>query len=415
MADVRARAVARLPFIINGTLELPEVLARTLEQVEMLVGGERAFVVMMEDGRQQCRAARGIAPSQWKSPRYTLARTITHGVIKDGAPLLTSDAQVHQRPDLARSLGIQSILCAPLIATTHPIGAIFVERRLTLGIFTADDLDLLESIALHCAVAIENAQRFGGAREAGRREGASAVAEAMVLSLLPTEVPVVAGFRIAARWQSAGELSADFYDVFKLSDDERWGVVVADVSDRGPPAALFMALSRSILRASVAGAPCPADGISGANRLILEDARSGRYVLVFFCELSPNGDVTYVNAGQPAPIWWQAARGDCKRLAADSWRLGVRPDLPVRQHTLHLESQDALLIWSDGLTELRSAEGESFGEARLTDLVRRYGDLDAPSLAAALWEEVQHWLRGNAPHDDVILVIVKREEEQPES
>lgn len=415
MQDSRADAIARLPYVINGTLDLSEVLTRALEQVQVLVEPERTVIVLHDPDDLACRAARGISCSAWETPRFDFARRLVVEVVAEQRARLTSDAQVGQRTDLARSMGIQSILCAPLLNGNECLGALYAERRLTLGIFTADDLDLLETITLYTALAIENARRYGSAWEAGRREGAAQMAESMVLSLLPQETPPVPGFRVAARWQSAGEMSADFYDFFPLADRERWGMVVADVSDRGPPAAVFMALVRSILRGSVTAASDPASGVLQANRLIHADAHPDRYVRAFYSELEATGHVHYVNAGHQPPLWWQARTTTAVSLHPDIPPLGVRERVTPTVHTVRLDHGDVLLLWSDGLSELTNDQGRPFGQERLQALLQQHAHQSASAIAAAILEEARLWLHGRDPHDDVLLVVVKRQPRQTAS
>jgi GAF domain-containing protein len=160
MSDARANRTAQLSHLINGTLNLDEVFERTLEQARLLTGGERAAIILAQgEKRLRCQAAVGMECMSWESVRFEFAQRLAQQVLQEQRARLTSDAQVDQRPDLARSIGIQSILCAPLLSSGHSIGVLYVERRLTLGVFTADDLERLELIATHGAVAIENARR----------------------------------------------------------------------------------------------------------------------------------------------------------------------------------------------------------------------------------------------------------------
>ncbi|MBA3531380.1 MAG: GAF domain-containing protein, partial [Ardenticatenales bacterium] len=296
MPDARANSIAQLSHLINGTLDLDEVFERTLEQACLLTGGERAAILLAQgEGTLHCQAAVGMPCSAWASKRFGFAHRLAEQVLAHQRARLTSDAQVDLRHDLARSMGIQSILCVPLLSSGHSIGVLYVERRLTQGVFTADDLDRLELIATYGAVAIENARRYGYALESARREGAASMAEALVLALLPQEAPQIPGYDIAARWQSARDISANFYDIFPLPE-EHWGLVVADVSERGAPAAILMALTRSIIRGSVMTTPGPGPGIQQANRLLRSDFEEGHYVLAFYGELEPQGMLRYINA-----------------------------------------------------------------------------------------------------------------------
>jgi len=138
-------------------------------------------------------------------------------------------------------------------------GVIYADNRLQAGIFTQADLELLSAIASSAAIAIENARLYQVAVEKGRMERELQVAREVQTSLIPRRTPDVDGWDFAARWKPALEVSGDFYDF--IPADGRLGIVIADVSDKGMPAALFMALSRSIVRASVTPLHPPADAI----------------------------------------------------------------------------------------------------------------------------------------------------------
>lgn len=408
MPDARAQSIARLSRTINGTLDISEVFTRTLDEARLLTGGERvALLLVGKEGALQCQASWGFESAAWQTGRFHFARQLAARVCTAQQARLTSDAQVDLRPDLARSLGIQSILCAPLISHGHSIGALYVERRLTAGVFTADDLEHLEMVAIHCAVAIENARRYGSAMERARQESAATLAEAMVLSLLPQEAPQIPGYDIAARWQSAAEISADFYDIFPLPEGDRWGLVVADVSERGIPAAISMALARSIIRGSVSSAPGPAVGLERAHHLLCEHLKPERYVLAFYGELAPQGVLRYINAGHPAPLWWQARSGTFQALTSELPALCAHQRLVPVEHTVQLGRGDVLLFWSDGLAEICNPAGVPFGVERLQSLLAAHVTQPASLIAAALLEEVQLWLRGRHPHDDLLLIVLK--------
>ncbi len=232
-------------------------------------------------------------------PSFQVSRGVIERVAAEGRPLLSSDAQQDDRFSMRQSvvtLGLRSILCAPLVVRDQNTGVIYVDSRLQAGIFTPADLELLTAIASSAAIAIENARLYQAAVEKGRLERELQMARELQAWLLPQEAPVVPGWEFASHWQPAREVAGDFFDFIRLGPG-RAGALVADVADKGMAAALFMALSRSILRASLASAASPAEGIAAANRLICEDATGGMFVTLFYAEADASGVLTYVNAG----------------------------------------------------------------------------------------------------------------------
>lgn len=387
---------------------LSDIFARTFQEAQKLIGAERGLILLQnEEGLLDCHAALGLRCEQWGTKRCRFAQKLAAQVMKEQQTRLTSDAQVDQRPDIAQSMGIQSILCAPLASHNQSVGVIYVERRLTGRVFTVDDLDILETIALYTALEIESAKRNHFALEMGRDQGATEMAESLLLSLLPQKTPQIPNFDIAARWQSATLLAADFYDFFPLIERKRWGMIVADVSERGSSAVLLMALTRSIIRGSLNAASGPVIGIQQANRLIYADTNGKRYVQACYAELDQTGMFYYINAAYPAPLLWRASTTSVTVLSAQAVKLGTQDEFSPRIETIKLEAGDVLLFGSDGLFELSNPKGSSFGQERLIGLLHLYASLSASAIASAILEEAQLWMRRPMPDDDLLLMVVK--------
>ena len=164
------------------------------------------------------------------------------------------------------------------------LGVIYVDNRYQNGIFSNEELELLESIASSAAIAIDNARLYQIAVEKGRMERELQMAREVQASLIPPEMPSLAGWEFAACWKPAHEVSGDFYDFIPLPGN-RLGVIIADVSDKGMPAALFMALSRSIIRAVAGQNGSPAEDIRKANAIITRDTAENMFIALFYAEL----------------------------------------------------------------------------------------------------------------------------------
>jgi sigma-B regulation protein RsbU (phosphoserine phosphatase) len=177
--------------------------------------------------------------------------------------------------------GLRSVLCVPIRHKDEILGAVYVDNRCQNGVFNQADLELLESIASSAGIAIENARLYQLAVERGRVERELQMARAVQAGLIPTDTPKIPGWELAAYWRPAHEVGGDFYDFVALPDG-RTGIVVADVSDKGMPAAIFMALTRSILRAAAGQNNSPAADIAQASRLIWHDSAAEMYVTLCY-------------------------------------------------------------------------------------------------------------------------------------
>jgi len=185
-------------------------------------------------------------------------------------------------------------------------------------------------------------------------------------------------------------------------------VVIADVSDKGMPAALFMALSRSIVRASVAHIHQPAEGISQANRLICADATNGMFVTLFYAQLDPvTGELVYVNAGHNPPLLLRADTGELIELLRTGMVLGIHESAPYDQRSVTLNAGDLILFYTDGVTDALDTQGNEFGLDHLRRMLLDHRGASATELAAALDRTLAEF-GGAVRYDDITVVVAKR-------
>ncbi len=240
------------------------------------------------------------------------------------------------------------------------------------------------------------------------------VAREVQASLLPRTTPRLPGWEFAARWQPAREVSGDFYDFIPLGlaspeAASGLGLVIADVSDKGMPAALFMALSRSIVRASATSARSPAECITQANRLICADAAQGMFVTLFYAQLDPaTGDLTYVNAGHNPPWLFRAEDDQWLELTRTGMALGMFSAHTLKQNTVRLKAGDCLCLYTDGLTDAANPRGERFGAEQLRHILHTHRHAPVADLVAALDEALLRFREGSALFDDITVVLARR-------
>jgi sigma-B regulation protein RsbU (phosphoserine phosphatase) len=411
----RLALLCRLSQAFNSSLDLDEVLDRVMDEIIAVTGAERGFVMLREtDGRLIFRVARGMDQATIDHPQFQVSRSVVERVAREGQPTHTSDAQTDDRFSMrqsVQSLGLRSILCVPLKTKDVVTGVVYVDNRLQAGIFTPGDLELLTAIASSAAIAIENARLYQVAVEKGRMERELQMARQVQTSLLPRETPQVPGWEFAARWQPAREVAGDYYDFIPL-DGGQLGLVIADVSDKGMPAALFMALTRSVVRASVGRAPSPAEGIAHANRLICADSTGGMFVTLFYALLNPaTREFTYVNAGHNPPLLCRhsdhADQDQLTKLARTGMVLGVLENAPFEQRTLRLNPGDLVVLYTDGVTDATDVHLHGFGMDRLQRVILEHRDAPAAGLVAALEGAIGDFAGSTAPFDDIAVVVMR--------
>lgn len=407
----RLASLYRVSQVFNSSLDLGEVLNRVMDEVIAATRAERGFLMLREaDGTLGFRAARGLDQHTIDAPEFQVSRSVVERVAREGKPTLTSDAQndawLGSRTSV-RVLGLRAILCVPMRVKDAPLGVIYVDNRLQVGIFSPQDLDLLTGIADSAAIAIENARLYQIAVEKGRMERELQMAREVQASLIPHETPKVPGWDFAALWRPAREVSGDFYDW--IPSEKRLGVVIADVTDKGMPAALFMANTRSLLRSVVVNPASPSEALAGVNRLLCADSTGGMFVTLCYLELDPStGEVVYVNAGHNPPIYFHAATDGFSELERTAIPLGIEPEQGFGQGSLLMDSGDFILLYTDGVTEATNVAMEEFGIARLREAVSSGRRLDAPGLLSSVDGEVTSFAGPGARSDDITIAIVRR-------
>jgi sigma-B regulation protein RsbU (phosphoserine phosphatase) len=408
----RLALLYQLTRTFNSSLDLDEVLNTVMDEVIAATRAERGFLMFREpDGSLAFRAARGMDQETINDPQFQISRGVVEGVAKSGEAVLTSDAMEDPRFQARQSvmsLGLRSILCSPLKVKDEPLGAIYVDNRLHAGIFSQDDLNLLNAIASSAAIAIENARLYQVAVEKGHMERELQMARRVQASLLPDELPQREGWEFAARWLPARVVAGDFYDVIPLEGDH-FGLVIADVTDKGMPSALLMALTRSIVRASLEGAASLAQAISKANRLICADSKLGMPVTLFCGRLDPEkAKLTYVNAGHNPPLLWRPESGALQELTRTGMVLGVDETTAYEEAAVTLKSGDILLLYTDGVTDATDLVGQQFGLERMRAAFTAKPGASATAILSRITLAIERFAGAADPFDDITLLVAKR-------
>jgi serine phosphatase RsbU (regulator of sigma subunit)/CRP-like cAMP-binding protein len=380
---------------ISRHLELEHVLAAIAERAQTLLESAGSVLHLYDPGRHLL-----VAQSAHKHVRPG------DGAI--GQAFAAGETVLaNATPGGDRERASRSWLCVPISLDKKKLGTLTVFRPKSAALYSQDNAQLLLLLANQAAIAIENARLFGLSVEKGRMDGELRAARDVQRSLIPTRAPRVPGFQLTGLWRPAREVAGDFYDFIPLGAG-KWGIVIADVSDKGAAAALFMAISRSVLRASAVAEPEAARAMEHANRVLVADSARGMFVTLFFGILETRTRIlSYANAGHNPPLVLRAASQRIERLSRHGLALGVRPDLHWASHTIELADNDLLVLYTDGVTEAFNARDQLFGEARLVRIVKASSERTASGVVRAIDGGVSEFI-GNRPlADDVTVVVLK--------
>lgn len=240
-----------------------------------------------------------------------------------------------------------------------------------------------------------------------------AMAGKIQADLLPEDAPVIRGWDIAATLAPARDTSGDFYDFIPLAP-RKWGIVVADVSDKGMGAALLMAFSSTLFRTFAMRFPTlPAVTLSTISERMLSDTRGGMFITAFFGILEPHtGRLVYANAGHPPGFLITNRRGrqSIEYLRPTGMALGVSEQARWRQRDYRMEPGDFLVLYTDGITDAQNPQGAFYQEERLLEAALARAGRPAREVLEGIHEDVQRFVGGGLAQDDVALIVIRREE-----
>jgi sigma-B regulation protein RsbU (phosphoserine phosphatase) len=257
-------------------------------------------------------------------------------------------------------------------------------------------------------------------REMERKDTELKIAAEIQRSFLPETIEQVPGFDIAARSIMAKEVGGDFFDVVPFEviplNKRSTGVVIADVSGKGVPAALFMALSRIVIRVNALWHEKPADAIRDANNTIAHDSQSGMFVTAFYGKIDwQTRTLTYVNAGHNPPLLLRARNREFSQLSPTGIAIGAMENSEYTASELSLESDDVIVLYTDGVTEAVNPHDEMFGEERLRNVVKACTNSSAHDLIERILEEVKSFCGDWPQSDDITLMVIKVCNADPET
>jgi serine phosphatase RsbU (regulator of sigma subunit) len=405
-------------------LDLDEVMDYLVEEARRLLQADACALLLPgeEPGYLVFRAASG-----WHSDPVASQRQMPVDepsgpglVIRTQRPLLVEDIEVGHPDgcgaDWLRAEGFRGHAVVPLVVDGRSIGALMIDTRQP-RLLDEDEVRFLRLMANQAAIAIEKARLHREEIERQRLEQELAIGRQIQLGLLPKGCPVVPGWEFAAAYRAARQVGGDFYDCFELPGEPgRLGLVIADVANKGVPAALIMALSRTMVRTAAAGGRSPSAVLALVNELILKDSQAGLFVTAFYATLDTHtGRLTYANAGHDRPLWLQARSGGVQELAARGIALGVLDDVELEEHEIEMEEceidvapGDLLVFYTDGVTEAMDNDGQQFGAERLRAVVTVNPEASAEQLVTAVVDAVRDFT-GDAPQsDDLTLFAVRR-------
>jgi serine phosphatase RsbU (regulator of sigma subunit) len=396
------QALIRAGRELAGHQPIEELFRLILDLSIKAVGAERGVVMALEGGELVSQAVHGEG--------FRISTMVRDRVMQEKASVLVRNIQHEEALRMQLSISeqqIHSLMAVPLQTESEVIGLIYVDSRLFVREFTADDLNLLTVLANHAAIRID-LERYLRLKEAdARRTRDLEQAAEIQRGILPRAAPDVRGLDIAGHNAACRTVGGDYFD-FIPYDDGRWALVVGDVAGKGMSAALLMSSLQARVQLLAVEGTDLATLMSRLDHAIASRCPQNRFVTLFLCVIdAATGEASYCNAGHN-PALLVRASGEVLPLAAMGTVLGILPDLGYQEQRFRLEPGDLIAIYSDGVTEATNGEDEEFGAERLAELLIARRDETADDIVHAVNDALSDWTGGGPPEDDITLVVARR-------
>jgi phosphoserine phosphatase RsbU/P len=324
--------------------------------------------------------------------------------------------ELSQAPELAKlrdtAFGTASVMAASLSYGKQDLGVLAVANGPMGAPFSQGDFVVFKSIAEQSAFALYNAIIYSMANEKKRLDHDLEIARDIQRILLPAEAPAINGFQISGINVPARQVSGDYFDYIRV-DEGRLGVAIADVSGKGVPASLIMAICRSVLRAEAAGNPSPADVLRKVNRQLYPDIKEDMFISMAYLILDHERDgVTLARGGHDAPLLYKRQLQSVTPIKSPGMVLGIDSgnvfDRLTADFAVPLERDDCLVLYTDGVTEALNTEGDEFGLERTIEAVRASVTDGAQAIVKRVIDDVRNFTGSNPQNDDITLIAIRK-------
>lgn len=401
---------------VGVTLLSSTGLDETLNQVASLVfeavPAERC-IIMLRDEKVEGGTKIAVARVRGKDETLNevrISRTVMDEVVKNGKSVLTSDAQHDPRyaSQTMALLGIRSVLAVPLSVSEEEVfGLIYADSPTYEATFTEEHLNILTTLASVASIRVENASLLEARMARERMEHELTLATEIQQRFQPSAMPESEGYEFQGISFSCYEIGGDYYDFIERHDGKIF-VALGDVSGKGTAAALLMSSLHAAIHAQVAAKATLVDAVKSVNKYLANNTPSNRFVTLFIGELdTATGTLNYINAGHNPPLIGRID-GTIQQLDSGGFPLGIIPMADYEMGQLQLNSGEALVIYSDGVSEANNLQGDEFGIVRLIDVVAKNLNRSAAGIRDKVESALSEFTQTAPAGDDITLVIVKR-------
>lgn len=397
------RALIRAGQELASHRPLDELFGVILQLALSAMESKRGVILTLEEsGDLKVRASEGAG--------FSISTWVRDRVIREKCSLMVDDAHLHDALRQQKSIvmhRVRSMITVPLQTGERVIGLIYVDNGELVRPFTREDLELLTVMANVAAIRIEHARLAEIEQNEKLMELELSQASEIQRGLLPLEAPDLPGYDFSGFNLPCRTVGGDYYDFLPYSDG-RVALIVGDVSGKGLPAAVLMSGLQARVQMLRETRPDPHVAVTILNRTLAERCPMGKFITLFYAVLDPlTGLLRYTNAGHNYPLIIRAD-GGVDALSGGGMVMGLFPDIRYELKETQLQAGDLLALYSDGVTEAVTAQGEEFGENGLGSFLLRHQNQSCNEIAKLLVQHVRNWCCQTSFADDFTVLLVRR-------
>ena len=404
--------ISKVGIALLSSSGLDETLNQVASLVFEAVPAERC-VIMLRDEEAERGMKISVARLRGKDEtleEVRISRTVMEEVLQNGKSVLTADAQHDPRyaSQTIALLGIRSVLAVPLSVNQNDVfGLIYADSPTNEATFSEEHLNILTTLASVASIRVENARLLEERFERERMERELELATEIQQRFQPSAPPIMDGYDFQGVSFSCYEIGGDYYDFIRLHNGKML-IALGDVSGKGTAAALLMSSLHAAIHGQVAAkSPLP-EIVRSVNQYLSENTPTNRFVTLFLAELTPSdGTLRYINAGHNPPLIGRT-NGTVEQLSSGGFPLGIMPMAEYEIGETRLNSNEALVVYSDGVSEAANLKGEEFGMERLSQVICKNLSASASGLRDKVESSLSSFTQTAPAGDDITLVIVKK-------
>ncbi len=339
---------------------------------------------------------------------------ILGSVWKDKEPLFLPSGETDKRLMNLRetALRTESAMAAPLMYAGENLGVLALANGPLSSPLTETDFEVFKAIAEQSAFALYNAIVYSEVNEKKRLDRDLEIARDIQRILLPSTSPDVPGFEISGINIPARQVSGDYFDYIKI-DPEHFGIVIADVSGKGIPASLIMAMCRSVLRSQAPVNASPADVLRKVNRQLFPDMKEDMFISMCYVIIEHAlGQISLARAGHDAPLLYNARDHTVSKVNPPGMALGVDSgsvfDRLTRNFSVSLQKDDCLILYTDGVTEALDQNGMEYGMDKMMQTVQASASEGSPAIVKRLTDDLKSFVGVQPQNDDITLIVIRK-------